>query len=92
MTTLHDTPGNTFSDSSTLTSWLIRLGAPPIGEGRSYRVHMGPADTSAPVSPTKVTVFIVEKGAPIAQASEITRVDSQMAAVAAARHAFEELS
>lgn len=92
MTTLHDSPDNTFSDSSTLTAWLVRLGAPQLGPGSFYRVHMGPADTSAPVSPTKVTVSICRGVTVLAQASEITRVDSQMAAIAAARHAFQELS
>lgn len=91
MTTINDTPGNTFSDSGTLTSWLVRLGAPPLDVGLSYRVHMGPADTTAPASPTKVTVFICNHGTILAQASEVTRVSSQMAAVAAAHHAFREL-
>lgn len=91
MTTLHDTPGNTFSDSSTLTGWLVRLGAPQLPPGLSYRVHMGPSSADMHC-PTRVTVFICEGGTVLAQSSEVTRVSSQMAAVAAAHHAHRDLA
>lgn len=92
MTTSSDTTAtNTFSTGQDLTGWLTRLGAPELADGQTYRLHLGPADSTAERSPTKVTVSIYEGGAVVAQAAEITRVSSQMAAVAAAHHAFREL-
>lgn len=93
MTTSSDTTAtNTFSTGQDLTGWLTRLGSPKLADGQTYRLHLGPADPSAERSPTKVTVYIYEAGEVVAQASEITRVSSQMAAVAAAHHAFRELN
>lgn len=87
------TTTNTFSTGQNLSGWLIRLGAPELPEGLTYRLLLEPADRGAAVSPTKVTAFILDGDGDtvLAQASEITRVDSALAAVAAARHASEEL-
>lgn len=85
------TTTNTFSTGHNLSEWLIRLGAPELPEGHTYRLLLAPADPSAHASPTRVTALIMEGDVVRAESSEITRVDSSMAAVAAARHAFQEL-
>lgn len=90
MTTSSDTTAtHTFSTGQNLSGWLTRLGAPALPEGHTYRLLLEPADRNADHSPTKVTAFIYAGDVLVGQASEITRVDSSMAAVAAARHAFE---
>lgn len=85
------TTTNTFSTGQNLSGWLIRLGAPELPAGHTYRLRLEPADRTAAVSPTKVTAYIYDGDQLVAQASEITRVDSALAAVAAARHASQEL-
>lgn len=89
MTTQAHSP-HTFSDGQRLTGWLERVGAPKLPDGHTYRVLLQPQVTDAQYSPSKVTVFIYDGDTTIAQATEVTRVSSDMAAVAAARHAFEQ--
>lgn len=86
------TPDTTFSDGQRLTGWLVRLGAPPLPAGHSYRILIEPQDRAAQYSPSRVTVSIHNGDTVVAQATEVTRVSSDMAALAAARHAHQELS
>lgn len=90
MTTTRDTE-NTYSDGHTLTGWLVKLGAPAPIPGVSYRIATRTVG-DGPGAPTEVTITVHNgmSNRVEARATELTRVGVDMAAVAAAHHAYEE--
>ena len=78
-----------FSDGSTLTRWLERNGAPILPKGHVYRLSI------TGNKPQAVTATIHEdfhSPMPLATFTEYVRVDTQMAAIAACKHAYEGLT
>lgn len=79
----------TFSDGSTLTQWLVRNGAPALAEGQNYRLLVNDfLRSDIPL----VIAQIYEGNALLSEYTEVTRVSVAMAAVAAAKHAYEGLA
>lgn len=78
----------TFSDGSTLTEWLVLNGAPALPPGCRYRLLINDARIS--LSP-QVTAQIYRDNDLLTEYTEVTRVSVAMAAVAAARDAYEGL-
>lgn len=78
----------TFSDGSTLTQWLVSKGAPALPPGCRYRLLIN--DVRQPQTPL-VTAQIFRDNDLLSEYTEVTRVSVDMAARAAALHAYEGL-
>ena len=79
-----------YSDGSTLTQWLVKLGAPALPEGHSYRLEFAEGGMVKPMEVT-ATIHVQECGLIHQKASytERTRSNAMGAAVAAAKRAHE---
>lgn len=86
---------SSFSTASTLTEWLVKLGAPSLPAGYQYRLeiqHPTLVD-GGPTPPANVTARIGyavgDEWVEVSRYTEVTRVDLGMASVAACRHSYE---
>ena len=82
-----------FSHGGSLTEDLVRKGAPPLPEPYTYRLSIahekdGPAEVTAKIGHYKRQDG-VDFWSERIRYTEVTRVDLSMAAVAAAKHAYE---
>lgn len=79
-----------YSDGSTLTQWLVKLGAPALPECHSYRLEFAEGGMVKPMEVTAtITAQSLGYSCLVAQYTERTRSNAMGAAVAAARHAYE---
>ena len=91
MVSIADRPDDQqFSDGSTLTGWLVKLGAPALPEGQSYRLEFAEGGYFNPME-VKATIRRREHGLiyDVASYTERTRSNVMGAAVAAAKRACE---
>ena len=77
-----------FSDGSNLTEWMVRRGAPELPHGFRYRLVVNDRSNRGPL----VTAQIFEGGMLHSEYTEVTRVSVNMAAIAAAKYAYEDIS
>lgn len=82
---------NTFSNGESLTEWLVRLGAPALPPRHRYKLFVDAEHQGPRMVKVEIQKSHRDEWTTLTTYTETTRVSVDMAAVAAAKHAYEGL-